>query len=83
MTCLLPAQALTLNYTIISDNEKQFTHVEDVRRELAALNLEEIDGVTRQHELVLLGPVVVGGHIVGALESQLRAEQNGRSDPPK
>jgi tRNA(fMet)-specific endonuclease VapC len=30
---LIAAQALALGYTIITDNEKEFAHVEDLRRE--------------------------------------------------
>jgi tRNA(fMet)-specific endonuclease VapC len=30
---LIAAQALSLGYTIITDNEKEFAHVEDLRRE--------------------------------------------------
>jgi len=30
---LIAAQALTLGYTIVADNEKEFAHVEDLRRE--------------------------------------------------
>jgi len=30
---LIAAQALTLGYTIVTDNEKEFAHVEDLRRE--------------------------------------------------
>jgi tRNA(fMet)-specific endonuclease VapC len=37
---LIAAQALALGYTIITDNEKEFAHVEDLRRE-NWLRLEE------------------------------------------
>jgi tRNA(fMet)-specific endonuclease VapC len=30
---LIAAQALSLGYTVITDNEKEFAHVEDLRRE--------------------------------------------------
>ena len=30
---LIAAQALALGYTIITDNEKEFAHVEDLRQE--------------------------------------------------
>jgi tRNA(fMet)-specific endonuclease VapC len=30
---LIAAQALSLGYTIVTDNEKEFAHVEDLRRE--------------------------------------------------
>jgi tRNA(fMet)-specific endonuclease VapC len=30
---LIAAQALTLGYTIVTDNEKEFAHLEDLRRE--------------------------------------------------
>jgi tRNA(fMet)-specific endonuclease VapC len=30
---LIAAQALSLGYTIVTDNEREFAHVEDLRRE--------------------------------------------------
>ena len=30
---LIAAQALSLGYTVITDHEKEFAHVEDLRRE--------------------------------------------------
>lgn len=35
-----------------------------------SVDLEEIDDVSSEHELVLLGSVVISGHVVGAFEAQ-------------
>src|SRR5215471_5868289 len=42
---------------------------------------EEQDHVRGEGELILLGPVVVRGNVVGSLVSKFRAEENRRSHP--